>query len=50
MGRLGTASITIALLSILGRAVKLILGLASAGSSIILLLAVVILYNLCLSY
>lgn len=50
MGRLGTASITMALLSILGRAAKLILGLVSIGSSIILLLVVVILYNLYLSY
>lgn len=50
MGRLGTASITIALLSMLGRAVKLTLGLVSIGSSIILLPAAVALYNLYLSY
>ncbi len=50
MGRLSTISITIALLSILGRAVKLILELVSIGSSIMLLLVVIILYNLYLSY
>lgn len=50
MGRLGTISIAIALLSILGRAIKSILGLVSTGSSIMPLPAVVILYNLCLSY
>lgn len=50
MGRLGTASIAMALLSMLGRATKLTLGLASAGSSVMPLPAAVALYNLCLSY
>lgn len=49
MGRLGTASVDIVHLSMLGRTTKSTLGLAGAGSSIMPLPAAVALYDLCLS-
>lgn len=49
MGRLGAASVAIALLSVLCGATKSAPRLASAGSRFMLLPAAVALYNLCLS-
>jgi hypothetical protein len=49
VGRMGTTSVAMALLGMLGRTAKSTTGLASTGSSVMPLPAAVALYDLCLS-